>query len=288
MALKDLLVCVDQTEDAPSRLRLAVDLAARNESRLTALFAREWTRSQLNRRKAAELGLVSSENMHLLDERIATSIKVVEDRLQTTLDELTSEHGIQGTLLSIDGPAAVAVPQYARYADLCILGQNGQEGPASVNYTFSEQLLFVTGRPVLFVPAHHPHEALGRHIVVAWNSSRPATRSLNDAMPLIERADRTTIVMVNPVGFIDAHVGPPGEQLVEHLAHHGANNVDSVRIENVVHGAIADRLQAEALALSADLIVAGAFGHPRLWEKMLGGVTHDLLARMKMPIFMSH
>jgi hypothetical protein len=63
MALKDLLVCVDQTEDAMFRLRLAADLAIRHGSRLTALFAREWTRAQLDHRKAAELGLVSSERM---------------------------------------------------------------------------------------------------------------------------------------------------------------------------------------------------------------------------------
>jgi nucleotide-binding universal stress UspA family protein len=203
------------------------------------------------------------------------------------LDDLISDRRIQATLLSIDGPAAAAVPQYARYADLCILGQNEPEGPASVNYTFSEQLLFVTGRPVLFVPANYLREILGRHIVVAWNSSRPAARSRNDAIPLIERADRTTIVMINPSGFIDSHEGPPGEQLAEHLARHGAT-VDSVRIENVAHGAIADHLQAEALALGADMIVGGAFRHPRLWEKMLGGVTRDLMARMTLPVFMSH
>ena len=46
--------------------------------------------------------------------------------------------------------------------------------------------------------------------------------------------------------------------------------------------------QAEARAIGADLIVAGAFGHPKLWEKLLGGVTHDLLARMSHPILMSH
>jgi nucleotide-binding universal stress UspA family protein len=157
----------------------------------------------------------------------------------------------------------------------------------SINYSFSEQLLFVTGRPVLFVPAGDAFTTLGRHIVVAWNSSRPAARSLNDALPLIERAERVTIVMINPSGFIDAHEGPPGEQMIDHLQRHGAT-VDAVRIENVAHGAIADRLQAEAQALGADLIVAGAFGHPRLWEKMLGGVTHDLMAGMSMPIFMSH
>jgi nucleotide-binding universal stress UspA family protein len=48
------------------------------------------------------------------------------------------------------------------------------------------------------------------------------------------------------------------------------------------------KLQPEAHALGADMLVAGAFGHPRLWEKMLGGVTQDLIARMSLPIFMSH
>jgi nucleotide-binding universal stress UspA family protein len=225
--------------------------------------------------------------MRQLDEGIAASIKVVADRLQTTLNELISDHDLEASLLNIDGPAAVAVPQYARYADLCILGQNEPEGPASVDYTFSEQLLFVTGRPVLFVPSEHSYKMLGHHIVVAWNSSRPAARSLNDALPIIERADRTTIVMINPSDFIDTHEGPPGEQLAEHLTRHAAT-VDIKRIENIAHGAIADRLQAEARALGADLMVAGAFGHPRLWEKMLGGVTHDLITRMRLPIFMSH
>jgi nucleotide-binding universal stress UspA family protein len=203
------------------------------------------------------------------------------------LSEVTSGHDVQADLLCVDGTAAAVVPQYARYADLCVVGRNEPEGTVSVNYTFSEQLLFVTGRPVLFIPPEAPFSTLGRRIVVAWNSSRPAARSLNDALPLIERADRTTILMINPSNFIDARVGPPGEQMIEHLQRHGAA-VDAIRIEDVAHGAIADKLQAEARALDADLIVAGAFGHPRLWEKMLGDVTHDLMARMSLPIFMSH
>ena len=48
MALKDLLVYVDQTERSLVRLRLAADLAVRHGSRLTALYAREWTRAQLD------------------------------------------------------------------------------------------------------------------------------------------------------------------------------------------------------------------------------------------------
>lgn len=287
MALKDFLVYVDQTENSLVRLRLAADLAIRNGSRLTALYVREWSSAQLDRRKAAELGLVSAEEVQNLDQHTEASIDAAGERLQSTLEALTRGHDVVAVVRAIKGVASTIVPQYARYADLCILGRDGLEGPASINYTFSEQLLFVTGRPVLFIPPEGSFATLGRHIAVAWNSSRPAARSLNDALPLIERSERTTVLMVNPSGFIDAHEGPSGEHVVEHLRVHGAT-VDAVRVEKVPHHAIADRLQAEAHALGADMIVAGAFGHPRLWEKMLGGVTNDLIARMSLPIFMSH
>ena len=82
MALKDVLIYVDRTEHAFTRLRLAADLAIRHGSHLTALFAREWTDAQLHRRKAAELGLVSAEEMRKLDERTEASIDAVAERLE--------------------------------------------------------------------------------------------------------------------------------------------------------------------------------------------------------------
>jgi hypothetical protein len=51
---------------------------------------------------------------------------------------------------------------------------------------------------------------------------------------------------------------------------------------------IAEALQAEAHTVGADLIVAGAFGHPRLWEKLMDGVTRDFFARMRLPLMMSY
>lgn len=287
MALKDLLVYVDQTKDSVVRLRLAVDLAARHDSHLTALYVREWSRAQLDARKAAELGLQSSTAMHNLDRSTEASIEAGADRLRSMLLQLTEDRGVRAELRSIDGIAATVVPQYARYADLCIIGQEEPEESASISYTFSEQLLFVTGRPLLLVPSSVSLPTLGRHIVVAWNSSRPAARSLNDAMPLIERAERTTIVMINPSISIDGHQAPAGEQIVAHLRRHGAA-ADAIRIEGIAHSDIAETLRTKAHDLGADLIVAGAFGHPRLWEKMLGGVTHDLIAHVSFPVFMSH
>jgi nucleotide-binding universal stress UspA family protein len=287
MALKDILVHVDHHDSSLVRLRLAADLAVRHGARLTALHVREKSPAQLDLRKAAELGLVSAQGLDELDRRIETSISAVAERLRSSLATLTRDCGVAAQLRSIDGETSTAVPQYARYADLCIVGHDRSDAPASTSYTFSEQLLFVTGRPVLFVPTAGRFETLGRHIAVAWNSSRPAARSLNDALPLLERAERTTVLMVNPSSFIGAHHAPPGEQLIEHLQRHGAF-AEPAQFDHVPSDTIADKLQREARLLGADLLVAGAFGHPRLWEKLLGGVTHDLLARMSLPVFMSY
>ena len=106
MALKDLLVCVDQTEHSLVRLRLATDLAIRHGSHLTALYPREWSQAQLDWRKSAELGLVSAEGLHKLDERIEASIEAVAERLCSTLDELTRGGDVDAELRSIDGTAA--------------------------------------------------------------------------------------------------------------------------------------------------------------------------------------
>ena len=285
MSLKDLLVYVDDTEAALLRLNLAVDLACRHGSHLTVLYVRELSPDQLHELSSAELGLASAEQLDQLNRRLEASIDRAAAPLKSTLQTLEKAYHLKTEWRFVKGWASVAALQHARYVDLSILG-HGLDGN-SVRYSFSEQLLFVAGRPILLIPTAGSFSALGRHIVVAWNSSRPAARAVNDALPLIERADRTTVLAVNPAEFIGRHNAPPIEWLVKHLRRHGAH-ADVVQLENIPAGSIGDALQVEARALGADLVVAGAFGHPKVWEKLLGGVTHDLLSRMTLPILMSH
>jgi len=287
MALRDLLVYVDQTEGALSRLRLAADLARRHDSRLTALFVRELSQTQLDLRKKAELGLASGENLDRLYRGIESSIEEAAGRLHALCKTLGREHGIEIEWRDVDGAALAVVPEHARYADLCVLGPNEANDGASVGYTFSEQLLFVTGRPLVFVPSSGSFKTLGRHIVVGWNASRPATRAVSDALPLIERAEQTTVITIDSADFADRDGAPAADRLVAHLKRHGAA-VEAVKLKDIPAGSIAAALQAEANALGADLIVTGAYGHPKIWERLVGGVTRDLLDRMNFPILMSH
>ncbi len=294
VALKDMLVYVDQTPSATARVRLAVDLAGRHGSRLTALFAKEWNQGQLHERKAAELGLASALQVQGIDRRVEAAIDRAGEQLRATLLQLGEQRGLTVGWRDVEGSPSVVVPQQARYADLCILGHDTaipghdtSDDSTSADYNFSEQVLFVTGRPVLFVPATGNFKTLGYHVAVAWDSSRAAARSLDDAMSLIERSERITVLAVNPADYPERRGAPSLEHIVADLGRHGVS-VDVVQLENVPPHSIGDVLQAKAGEIGADLLVAGAFGHARLREKLLGGVTRDLLERMTMPLLMSH
>jgi nucleotide-binding universal stress UspA family protein len=287
MALKDLLVYVDQSARAVGCLRLAADLARRHQSRLTALYMNERSPAQLHEENVAELSRGPAGSLASTQGHIQQAIDEAANHLRASLEEISTAYGLQAEWLRLDGVGAAIVPQHARFADLCILGQDVSAADTATGYTFSERLLFVTGRPVVFIPADGSFETLGRHIVVAWNSSRACARAVNDALSLIERADKVTVLAVNPESFAKRYGALPPGQIVEHLRRHGAA-VEGVWLNDTPTASIALAVMSEAKRLGADLIVAGAYGRPELWEKMMGGVTRDLLARMTLPILMSY
>jgi nucleotide-binding universal stress UspA family protein len=287
MALKDLLVHLDHTETARVRLNLAADLARRHGSRLTGLYVRELDSGQVHAQSTGEFGLVSAADLNRDSRRNAQAADDTAQRLAQELDALRAKSGLEVELRSVAGSAASVVPQHARFADLCILGQHTPTAPSSDGHTFSETVLFSAGRPVVFVPADGSFGTLGRHILVAWNSSRASARALNDALPLIEHAERVTVLAINPSQYMERYRALAPEQIVAHIRHHNPN-VEAVGLEKIARDSIAEVVQAEAGRRGADLIVSGAFGHPKLWEQVMGGVTRDLLAGMTRPILMSY
>jgi len=289
MAFKDILVHVDSSESGRTRSRLAVDLATRHGARLTALHVREYSIAQQRRLKASELGLVPGNETDQLNRLIEGEIDANINDLQELLQQLEQDRALDVQWVSIEGQAHKLVPQYSRYADLTIVGHDPSENADLPDeYSFAETMIFTTGRPSLIVPTHAATAAnaqLGQHIAVAWNGSRASARALSDALPLIEQAERTSVLLVDP--------GPRGHpdslptvSILDHLARHTANaHRQPLQATDVCIG---DMLQSAALSLGADLLVAGAHGRPGLWEKMLGGVTRDLLARMRLPLLMSY
>lgn len=186
----------------------------------------------------------------------------------------------------VQGKPIDAITSHGRCSDLVVVGQG--ERPANAEdqaADLPQQTLLHTGCPVLAVPASGNFDSVGRHVVVAWKDTREAARSLRDALPLLQAADRVDVLEIVAAASEEA---ARRVALLDVLAWLGRHGVDAgMRVETSALEA-GEALLARAGALSADLIVMGAYGHSRLREWILGGATRHLLAHMTVPVVMSH
>ena len=119
-----------------------------------------------------------------------------------------------------------------------------------------------------------------KRVVIAWKDAREARRAVRDALPLLKAADEVLVVAVGESGRAGAL------DVKEHLDGHGINARTLVQARR--ESAVADDLIRAAEREGADLMVAGAYGHSRTREWILGGVTRDLLDHAPIPCLLAH
>ena len=112
-----------------------------------------------------------------------------------------------------------------------------------------------------------------------------AGRAVQDALPLLAMSGAVTVLLVDPEEDADIEAA---EDLVAHLARHGLRAKTQVIRHQLATSLVADTLLAQIARLDADLLIMGAYGHSRLREMILGGVTRDILRNMNVPVLMSH
>ena len=167
----------------------------------------------------------------------------------------------------------------ARTADVVAVARPREEDEPMAA-ALVEACLFSSGRPVLVVP---PKSAatLGSHIGVLWDGSRTAARALGDAMPLLARAQSVTVFSA---GSIDEEA-PSAEAVAQRLRAGGTKASAKIMTVAGEEGAALAGAAAEA---GCDLLVMGGYGHSRLREMILGGVTRHMLAAAQVPVLMAH
>jgi nucleotide-binding universal stress UspA family protein len=179
--------------------------------------------------------------------------------------------------------AADRLGQLARRFDLAIVGQPERKLASAVEVV-DEGVLFESGRPVIFVPYIQKAGLKLDHVMVCWDGSRAAARAVADAMPFLQKAKQVEIVIV--AGKAGKNDEIPGADLGQHLARHGLK-VDVKRITSPDID-VTSTILSYAADSSADMIVMGGYGHSRLREFVLGGVTRGILETMTVPVLMSH
>jgi nucleotide-binding universal stress UspA family protein len=179
--------------------------------------------------------------------------------------------------------AAGSLGEMARLHDLSIVLQP-DPAQGSFDNDVPGEILFQSGGPVLFLPYTFHGAFRAKRIGICWDGSRLAARAVHDAMPFLKAAGAVTAVTVNEEESVPSEASPT--HLARYLARAGiAARLTSLGVDN-------SEIQAGILSFAADesldLLVMGGYGHSRLKETVLGGVTRDMLRCMTVPTLMSH
>ena len=194
---------------------------------------------------------------------------------------ISAEHRLLKTI-GAEAPAILAT--LARRFDLSVFMQSE---PGRVdNDDMIETALFQSGRPLIVVPYIQRDGLKLDRVVCCWDGSRAAARAINDALPLLTKATMVDLLIVLNEKTNSDRKEIRGVEMATHLARHDVK----VQIETIPAADIdvADAILSYVADNSGTLIVMGGYGHAKLREVILGGVTRDMLKSMTVPVFMSH
>lgn len=181
---------------------------------------------------------------------------------------------------AIPAEAGETIGTLARLYDMTIVLQP-EHSDVSYDNDIPQAVLFNSGGPMLMVPYIHKGPLDAHHVGIAWDGSRLAARAVRDAMPFLMGANAVTVIAINEEAG-DAS----SDQLAAHLARRGiAARVQRLTVDR---GNVQGAMLSIAAESSMGMLVMGGYGHSRLQERILGGVTRGMFDSMTVPVLMSH
>ena len=262
MEIRSILVNVDIGSPESASLRYAIDLASKTGASLIGLAA-----DQPNVAYAGWGGEAAALDVYSLERaEIETQLGQAESAFQTVVPKAI-ERQWRGYVTD----RTRALIETARIADLIVTASNTTNVFQQQHVTDLGSLVLSTGRPVIDV-ASGATSAKFEKIVIGWKDTREARRAVTDALPFLKMAREVTALTITEGDSVEerASLG----DLLAWLKGHDVTARSDV-IGNP--GNYQDVLESHALSLNADLLVIGGYGHSRMREWLLGGVTRSVL-----------
>jgi nucleotide-binding universal stress UspA family protein len=278
MSYKTILVHCEAGPRLSRRLRVAVELARRFGARLVGSYVQ-----QPFDIPAFFDGTMPTDDLYASYEAAA--------RADQKAARLEFDKAVKGSELSTEWRLANGYPEnelavQARYADLLVLGQADPEEPSSTPSDLPESVALSTGRPTLVVPHIGAPATLGKSVILCWNASRESARAASDALPFLVAAETVIVLVVDGHASMRGHGAEPGADAARWLASHGVKA--TVQRDVASDADVGSVILSRAADHGVDLIVMGIYGHSRLREMVLGGVSRTLLSSMTVPVLMAH
>ena len=280
--IKDILVHLDEIADDELRLQHAEAVASASEGHLTGLFTNPL--ADLTAVMPLDGGGAAIQVMADLDEEARRKGNIIQQRLAERFSRLSIPNGLAG---STARPASSQTGRLGSALVRSVLASRPYNGNGSAKWDeLFEAVLFESGRAIYVVPPDRkPADAI-RRILLAWRDTRETARAVAEALPFIEKATRTAVVLVDAETGAADEKRAPEMDIARHLDRHGTN----IEVHMVESGdsAVSEVILEQARRVAADLVVMGGYGHSRAHEWVLGGVTLEVLEKSEFPVLMAH
>jgi nucleotide-binding universal stress UspA family protein len=173
------------------------------------------------------------------------------------------------------------IGSYGRVFDVIVMKRrDARSGP--IHDRAIESGLFESGRPILLAPPSPPQQ-IATNVLIAWNCSTEQARAIALAMPLLQKADRITILTV--IGGTGVP-GPSAEQLIRYL-HRNGIIAKPMRVELDGRNT-GEAILSTAQSLGCDLLIKGAYTQSRLRQWIFGGATQHVLGNAALPVLLAN
>ncbi len=279
MSYKSLFTVITDSRPERSALTRAAQLATAWQAHLDVLCLGV-DRSQSGYFFAGANALVLQDAIA----RASEEAQALEQSTRDRLSECTAPWDCEAARAPI-GDVGRHVAAHARFSDLVVLPQPYGADCGIELEPVIEGALYDGHAPVLVLPPGTSAEPAPERVVIGWNESGEALRTVRAALPLLRDAREVSVVVIDPPSH-GADRPDPGGRLARMLARHGVQVEVEVLPKTLPR--VSDVLLRHATDRAADLLVMGAYGHSRFREAILGGATRDMLEAMHLPVFMAH
>ena len=279
MTYRSLLVLLEQDDHLAARAHYAVKLAQALDCHLIGLAPTGLLEAPMLQGSSNAFSDLADHAFQLMRHRAQEAVAVFE--------RTCSAAGAVGhESVVVEEEKTAALVRHSHCCDLVIMSQPQPDTAAyAPSRALLEEVALATARPTLIVPYAGRFEPPRLNALIAWDEGREGARAVADALPLLSRMESVQVVTWRPTRHAESvSLADRLEALTKWLMWHGVQAQARIEVTDVP---IADAMLSSAADMSADLLVMGAYGHPRWAQRMLGGATRGILDSMTVPVLMS-
>lgn len=272
--IKNVMVCMSDAVGKEAVVGAAARFAAKHGAVLTGLFIDPGVENAL-----PAIASVPPEVLDMID----SNLRAQREQAKALFDDCVGQSGCEADWYVLGSQQNPLRAMY--YQDAVFVAQPRDDVGKNNDTRFVNRLIMESALPVFVVPEAWQGGVIGENIMLAWVETREAQRATQLALPLMKTADHVDVLTITR-GDQETVDLVQGVEISAYLTRRDIDCRFSSKNANDEGSNESTLLLSHANSVNADLIVMGGYGHSRLREIILGGVTRNLVASSNVPLML--